>query len=223
LYLESARFTTPSDIQFPTATAAAIEEAHALGMRVVAWYPPGFGDVDRDVARSLAAIRWTTPRGHRFDAFAADIEYAQEVPDPGARSTAALEYSRRLRAGAGPAYPLAAIVIPPTSHEINPNRWPGFPWAELSTTYELFMPMNYWTGRTTDPAVVEQVTARNVTETARLTGKPVHIIGGLADRTDEPQAAAYVRAAQGAGSIGGGLYDYRITRPEVWDELRGLH
>lgn len=223
LYLETARFDDATPFRYPAVVAAALEEAHRLGMKVVAWYPPDFVDVDRDVSHSLAAVRYRSPGGHRFDAFAADIEYTQGVPDAPTRNARAVEYSKRLRAGSGAAYPLAAIVIPPTSHEINPSRWPSFPWSQIAPSYDVFMPMNYWTGRTTDPRDVRDLTSRNTTETRRLSERPVHVIGGVADRVDEAQARAYVEAALAAGSIGGGLYDYRTTDPSLYPVLRTLN
>ncbi|MGH2758808.1 MAG: hypothetical protein ACRDKJ_04500 [Actinomycetota bacterium] len=223
LYLETARFSSATDIQFPAALGAAVDEAKALGMRVVAWYPPAFDDLDRDVRRSLAAVNYTSPEGNRFDAFGADIEYTQEVPDHADRSRRAVEYSRRLREGAPAGYPMSAIVIPPTSLEYNPQRWPGFPWNELREHYEVFMVMNYWTARGKDAATANDLTQRNAVETKRLTGRPVHVIGGLGEYADEAQVSAYVRAARESGSLGGGLYDYATTRGEVWDELQALN
>jgi hypothetical protein len=222
LYLETSRYSAPTDIQFPRAVGPALDEAKAQGMRVVAWYPPAFDDVNRDVRRSLAAVNYRSPKGNRFDAFAADIEYTTGVPDHKERSKRAVVYSERLRAGAG-GMPLAAIVIAPTSLEINPGRWPDFPWTALRASYEIFMPMNYWTGRSADPKTAADLTKQNVEKTKQLSGRPVHIIGGLGDQTDEAQADAYVHAAKESGSLGGGLYDYRTTRTEVWDELRKLN
>lgn len=222
LYLETARFTSETDIEYPTAVGAALDEAKAKGMRVVAWYPPAFDDLERDVRRSLVAVNFVSPGGNRFDAFGADIEYPDGVADPAERSARAVEYSRQLRAGAG-TFPLAAIVLPPTSLEINPGRWPGYPWKEFGETYDVVMPMSYWTSRGKDPATADSITRRNAAESARLTGRPVHVIGGLGADADEAQVAAYVRAAKEAGSRGGGLYDYATTRGEVWDELRGLN
>lgn len=222
LYLESANYRSQTDIQFPTAFGAAIDEAKARGMRVVAWYPPAFDDLERDVRRSLLAINYVSPKGNRVDAFGGDIEYTEKMPDHAQRTSAAIEYSRRVREGA-PNAALAAIVIPPTSLEINPNRWPGFPYAEIAPFYDAFMPMNYWTTRGKDAATAGELTERNTAETRRLTGKPVHVIGGLAEYADESQVASYVTAARGAGSLGGSLYDHRTTRPEVWDELRAFN
>ena len=222
LYLESARYTSATDIQFPRAVGAALDEAKKLGMRVVAWYPPGFADLTKDVNRSIAAIRFRSPGGNRFDAFGADIEYTAALPDHNERNKRAIEYSNRLRSEASAGYPLAAIVIPPTALEVNPGRWPDFPWQALAPIYDVFMPMNYWTAREKTPQTASDLTAQNVNKTRELTGRPVHIIGGLGEYADEAQVSAYVRAAKDTGSIGGSLYDYRTTRAEVWDELRAL-
>jgi hypothetical protein len=222
LYLESARFGSATDIQYPTALGAALDEAKALGMRVVVWYPPAFKDPELDFRRSMAAINYVSPNGNRFDAFGADIEYTQGVPDHAARSQLAVAYSRRLRGTVGPAYPMSAIVIPPTSLEYNPKRWPGFPWTELKDLYDVFMPMNYWTARGKDPATAANLTQQNAEKVRALTGRPVHVIGGLGESADEAQVSAYVAAARESGSLGGGLYDFDTTRPEVWDELQVL-
>jgi hypothetical protein len=222
LYLETARFQSSTDIQYPKALGAALDEAKARGLKVVAWYPPTFDDMARDLRRSIKAVEFRSPKGNRFDAFGSDIEYTQGVPDHAERSRRAVEYSKKLRAHVGVAYPMSAIVIPPTSLEVNKTRWPEFPWQALSAYYDVFQPMNYWTAHGKDTATATDLTKRNVTETRRLTGKPVHIIGGLGADSDEQQVAAYVKAAKDAGSIGGGLYDYTTTRNEVWDELRKL-
>jgi hypothetical protein len=223
LYLESARYTSATDIQFPHAFGAAIDEAKAHGMRVVGWYPPGFVDVGMEVRRSLAAIRFVSPKGNRIDGFGADIEYTEAVRDHGVRSKRAVDYSNRLRAAVGASYPMGAIVIPPTSLEANAQRWPDFPWTSLAKSYQLFMPMNYWTAHGKDPQTASDLTKRNIEKTRSLTGKPVHIIGGLGESADVDQVAAYVKAAREGGSLGGGLYDYTTTRSDVWGELLKLN
>jgi len=219
LYLETSRYQSPTDIQFPHALGAALDEAKLHGMRVVSWYPPAFDDVNRDVRRSIAAVKFVSPKGHRFDAFASDIEYTQNVPDHTERSKRTVEYSERLRAGAG-GMRLAAITIAPTSLELNTKRWPDFPWKALSSLYDVFMPMNYWTAHGKSAATATDLTRRNVVLTNSLTGRPVHIIGGLGADADLAQVHAYVTAARAAGSLGGGLYDFTTTRSNVWGELR---
>jgi hypothetical protein len=223
LYLETSRWQSATDIQYAYAVGAALDEAKADGMRVVAWYPPGFDNVTRDVRRSIAAITFRSPKGNHFDAFGADIEYTQGVPDHEERNARAVEYSKKLRAGAGATYPLAAIVIPPSSLESRPDRWPNYPWSAFAPKYNLFMPMNYWTSTGQDARTAQDLTKYNIEKTRALTGKPIHVIGGLAEDVDVEQVAAYVRAADAAGAIGGGLYDFRTTTDELWDELRKLN
>jgi len=220
LYLETARSNSAGDIAFPASVTAALDDAKASGMRVVAWYPPDFANVGLDVRRSVAAMKFRTKRGNLFDAFASDIEYTQGVTDAALRSQRAIQYSRAVRAAAGKVYPLGAIVIPPTSLDVNRTRWPNFPWTALSQMYDVFMPMNYWTAHAANAATASDLTRRNVQETRALTGKPVHIIGGLAEESDISQVRAYVEAAQAAGSLGGSLYDFRTTKSNVWGELR---
>lgn len=220
LYLETARSTSPKDISYPDGLGIGLDEAKALGMRVIAWYPPALDDMNRDIRRSIIAANFRSPKGNHFDAFGADIEYTNGVPDDAERSKRAVEYSNAIRARLGKAYALAAIVIPPTSLEINKQRWPGFPWAALAPSYDVFMPMNYWTAHGKDAKTADDLTRRNVQETRALTGKPVHIIGGLGEDADVSQVRAYVNAARAAGSLGGGLYDFTTTKSNVWGELR---
>ncbi|HVE91744.1 MAG TPA: hypothetical protein VNE62_05540 [Actinomycetota bacterium] len=217
LYLETARFNSPSPFLFPRANAAALEESHRLGMKVVAWYPPDFVDLNRDVAYTLAAVNYVSPAGHRFDAVAPDIERL-DIKDHNERTARLLDYSRRVRAGSPAGYPLAAITIP-TSSPYYRAQWPSFPWAEIGRIYDVAMPMAYWTGRKADAPTAASLTAENLRDTARMTGLPVHVIGGVADQIDLAQATAYVDAALAGGSIGGSLYDYRTSREEIWAPL----
>jgi hypothetical protein len=217
LYLESSRFDKASDIENPHTVAAALHEAHGLGIRVIAWYPPSLVDVDHDVKRTVAAARYVSPDGDRFDGLAPDIERT-DVRDTSERNARLIDYSRRVREGAG-SLPLAAITIAPSSLAYNQARWPEFPWAQIAPIYDVFMPMNYWTYRKPDADGARSLTEENQRETARLTGRPVHVIGGEAAKADVSQVGAYVAAALATGSIGGSLYDWFTTRADAWPEL----
>src|SRR5437867_2628060 len=48
--------------------------AHAAGVKVVGWDFPYLDDPVADAVRAKAEIDYTTPTGHRIDAFSADIE-----------------------------------------------------------------------------------------------------------------------------------------------------
>jgi hypothetical protein len=220
LYLETARSNSTGDIAYPASLAAALDAAKARGLHVVAWYPPDFTNVALDVRRSLAAIHFRTARGNTFDAFASDIEYTQGVPDAAVRSARTVQYSQALRAAVGTSYALGGIVIPPTSLQINPQRWPNFPWHSVAPLYDVFMPMNYWTAHARTAATATDLTQRNDALTRALTGKPVHNIGGLGADADPTQVAAYVQAAMSSGSLGGGLYDFLTTGSNLWSVLR---
>ncbi len=220
LYLETARPNSATDIAYPSSLSAALDDAKARGLHVVAWYPPDFANVALDVRRSLAAIHFRTARGNMFDAFASDIEYTQGVPDATVRSARTIQYSQALRDAVGSSYALGGIVIPPTSLQINPQRWPNFPWRALAPLYDVFMPMNYWTAHARTAATATDLTRRNDELIRSFTGKPVHNIGGLGADADPSQVAAYVQAAMSSGSLGGGLYDFKTTASNLWSVLR---
>lgn len=50
----------------------------------------------------------------------------------------------------------------------------------------------------------------------------VHPIGGIGDRTTAVDVAGYRTAVNDTDSIGASLYDWRTTRPELWESLRAF-
>lgn len=220
LYVETARHGSRSDIAYPRALGAALDAAKAFGMRAVAWYPPDFSNVAFDLRRSFAAINFRSPEGNRFDAFGADVEQAG-IKNWSEINRRVAEYSRVLRQRAD--VPLAAIVYPPTQLQRRPGLWPGYPWQAFGRYYDIVMAMHYWTYRTSDPALVAQSTARNAELVRELTGRPAHVIGGLAGDATPAEIAAYTIAAIESGSIGGSLYDGRTTSAAEWVQLAALN
>jgi len=109
LYLETGNYRQKTDLVRPAALARFIDAAHAAGIRVVAWYLPSFASPARDLRRSLAAIRFRTAAGGRFDSFALDIE-ASVVTPASVRNTRLLRLSAQIRAAVGPRYSLGAII-----------------------------------------------------------------------------------------------------------------
>ena len=151
LYLETSNYSQAVDLLRPAALGRFVDAAHANGLRIVAWYLPSFANVARDLRRSLAAVRFRSPKGEAFDSFALDIE-AKVVPSAAKRSVRLLGLSRALRKAVGPDYPLGAIIPAPRGMELNPKYWPRFPYEGLAKTYDVFMPMGYFTYRDEDGA-----------------------------------------------------------------------
>jgi hypothetical protein len=222
LYLETSNYRAASDVVRPAGTARILEAAHALGLKVVAWYLPGFLNPARDTRRTLAAVRFRTPRGQRFDSFALDIE-APVVRSVPLRTARLLRLSSALRRAVGPSYALGAIIPAPRGMQILPRYWPGFPYRQLAATYDIFLPMAYFTYRARNPATTYDYTVRNVAIIRRATANakvPIHMIGGVAENATARQVRGFVRAARDCGVMGASVYDFLTTSVPHWAELR---
>ncbi|HYH48529.1 MAG TPA: peptidoglycan-binding domain-containing protein [Acidimicrobiia bacterium] len=115
--------------------------AHAAGIKVIGWDFVYLTDPIADAVRSKAEIDYTTPDGHKIDAFSADIESPQEGVNLTAEGAAL--YGAKLRELVGPSYPLIATVPRPS-----PKK--SFPFAEVTAAFDAIAPMVYWQNR--DPA-----------------------------------------------------------------------
>lgn len=224
LFLETSNFSRGQALVFPAQTGRFVDAAHALGVRIVAWYLPGFDQVGRDFRRSMAAIRFRSPSGNGFDSFALDIESPQ-VHSARARTTALLELSRRIRAAAGADYPLGAIVPSPLGMRANPDYWPGFPWADLDRLYDVFLPMTYFTWRVKGMAGAHDYTVGNIDlirESTADPAAPIHVIGGIANEASVPETTGFVRAVRERGIIGASYYTFLMISSEQWRLLRQI-
>jgi hypothetical protein len=188
--------------------------AHAAGLAVVGWDFPYLFDAEVDAQRAAAAIAYTTPTGHRMDAFSADIETRHEgvnISVPVADT-----YSRRLRELVGKDYPLVATVPRPRY-----NR--GFPFAEIARQFDALAPMVYWLAR--DPvAEVEQA----ITDLAGL-GKPIMPVGQAYDARSEggppgpppkEHLVRFIQAAQARGVTGFSFWVWHHATPDHWAAIR---
>jgi hypothetical protein len=221
LYLQTSNYTQKVDLVRPAALERFIDAAHANGLRVVAWYLPSLANVARDLRRSLAAVRFRSPKGNAFDSFALDIE-AEVVRSAKTRSTRLLGLSRALRQAVGPNYPLGAIVPSPRGMELRPAYWPGFPYEGLAKSYDVFMPMGYFTYRYKSAAAARAYTEANLEILRTETGNEalvVHAVGGLAGPATLAQVRAFSTAAADGGAIGASLYDYATTSAAEWRVL----
>jgi hypothetical protein len=221
LYMETASWKVGRsvDVVDPVEIAGLIDAAHANGMRVVAWYLPGLVDRALDMRRIRAALGFTTPDGQRFDSFALDIE-ATLVRSIRRRNLSLLRLSRELRRTAGEDYALGAIVPDRQSTSYGNVLWPGFPYAALAATYDVFLPMAYSSvGRAASASGVYDYTAQNIAYVQDVTHRPVHVIGGIADDMTADAEQAVVRAASDVGAYGVSLYKYTRYGPGSWTAL----
>jgi hypothetical protein len=222
LYLETASWRVPKalDMKDEQAVELFLDEAHALGLKVVAWYLPGLDDLRTDLRRSRAVLDYRTASGGQgFDGFAIDIE-SQRVRPVSARNAALMRYSRALRRMAGPAYALGAITPDLRSTTAPPGLWPGFPYRATSRIYDVFLPMAYSSVRGHGSAYVYGYSRANVATVRALTGRPVHLIGGLSDALGPGEHSAVVRGARAGGAIGASFYDFAIGQDDAWRALR---
>jgi hypothetical protein len=230
VYLQTSRFSV--DVDMASQAAKWVDAAHLRGMAVVGWYLPGYGDMSRDLRRTLAIADLVTPAGGRFDAVGVDIEAhtgigtSNEVSRPTMNSRA-VEHLRQVRARTNA--PLTAITPQPTATDGAGETWEGFPWTGVGETSDLVLPMSYWP-RTCRDACVYDYTLTNARYAATWTGLPVHIAGRGYPAPDGTQVSdsdirAFVDGALAAGVRGGSIYDYASTRTRTtwWSPLSRLN
>ena len=222
LYLQTGNYEQRVDLVRPGALGRFVDAAHARGMRVVAWYLPSFLSPAQETRRALAAIRFRSAKGERFDSFALDIE-ASLVRSVSLRTARLLELSARLRSAVGPRYRLGAIIPSPVGIRRHPAYWPRFPYRQLSRLYDVFLPMAYSTDRH-----LRGIRATRAYDTADIaiirsrTGNPqvpIHLIGGIANRMGPEEAVGFMRAVADCAPIGYGLYDFPLTSRTSWRAL----
>lgn len=224
LYIETSNFRRTRPFVFKSGLVTFVNTAHAYGMKVVAWYLPGFVNNDTDFQRMSRAIAFTTDRGESFDSLAIDIE-SPENPDPDSRTANLIDLSSRLRAFAGDDYPLGAIVPSPRGMLKHADYWPGFPWAELHATYDVFLPMTYFTWRVSGLDGAHSYTVDNIEIIREQTGDasaPIHVIGGISNEATTRETRGFVRAIRERGAIGASYYGFPGTTSVQWSELSAV-
>jgi hypothetical protein len=222
LYLQTGNYQQSVDVVRRQAVGRFLDAAHADGMQVVAWYLPSFADPAQDARRALAAIRFRSSSGERFDAFALDIE-SSLVGRVRLRNQRLVSLSSRLRAAAGPGYALGAIVPSAVGMRRYPAYWPGFPYRALARYYDVFLPMAYFTNagiRGSGPT--RAYLAADVAAIRTATGNPhvpIHLIGGIADAIGPRETAGFMRAVADCAPVGYSLYEFPITSRVSWPVL----
>jgi hypothetical protein len=224
VYLQTSNFNRGRPFVHPEGVIRFLDAAATEGLRVVAWYLPGFRDLRTDLRRTLAAIRFTTPSGNRFDSFALDIE-SPEVRRQGVRTRRLLALSERLRRLVGGEYALGAIVPSPRGVRTNPWYWPSFPYRRLAGLYDVFLPMTYFTWRGQGREDAAWYTAKNVLilrqETSGL-NVPIHVIGGIASDASAQETRGFVEVVRSRDVIGASYYTFPLIREDQWASLRSI-
>ncbi len=225
IYLQSSNYHRNRPFVHPEGVAAIVDAAHRQRLEVVAWYLPGFRDPALDLHRAVRTIRFETRSGNGFDSFALDIESA-EVRRPSLRTARLLRVSAAIRRAAGREYPLGAIVVSPDRLvRTDPYFWPGFPWRELAETYDVFLPMTYYTYRVEGPRATARYTARSVQVIRRQTPGlrvPIHVVGGISFDATGPETQGFVDTVLERDVIGASYYTFPGITVDQWKALSEL-
>ncbi len=218
LYIQASRWNSETDVLEPERLQAIIDRAHAHGIAVVAWYLPTLVDPETDLRRMLALAALDV------DGLGVDIE-ARDVEDVEERNRRLVALSAALDEAMGDRVLAAIPMEPVVMEDVNPNFWPGYPWAELAPHYDVWLPMSYWTNRRGGWRDAHTYTATNMARIRERIGDPdalIHTIGGIGDETTVGDLQGMVAAAVEQRAIGGSIYDYRTTQPDHWDVLRAF-
>lgn len=219
LYLETANYRITTKIHRPADLSRLIEAAHARQIKVVAWYLPSFDNLRKDFRRSMAAIRFKTANSQTFDSFALDIE-ATVVRDISLRNERAKRLVRRIRNAVGNRYKMGAIVP-----EANALYWPNFPYRAIARQFNVFLPMAYFTYRTSGYNGVYEWVSKNIRVIRAETSNadiPIHVIGGVSQDATAREARAFVQATNDRRVMGASMYDFLTTTPRQWKILRSV-
>lgn len=217
LFLQTARWDdkTPDGLIDDRLVWSFVQRAHHHGIRVVAWYLPHLGDVERDLDR-LRRVRDWGYLGERFDGIGVDIEYTEGEPDVALRNANLIDLSKRFRAET-PQMPIGAIVIPAVQLEVvNERYWPDFPYREIAPCYDIWQPMAYWSFRN-EPYDDGYLYVKESVDRLRANlGDPAALvapIGGVADDMLDEHMVEFGQALADVGALGGGMYDWNTLPP----------
>lgn len=222
-YVETANDRSTVDVVNPKQLGVFVDELQKRGVRVVAWYLPGFVQPAVDLRRTRAMLSFRTPKGSSFDGVSLDIE-SLRLKSAGLRTKRLLALSRILRTEAGDT-PIAAITYPSRGFERHPTWWPGFPFEELTTLVDAWIPMTYTGGGFRGYDATYGYVARSLRLLRAAVGPdvPIHAAGGVANRMTAEELKAFVDAVTDEGTVTGwSLYDFQTTGPKAWAALEPL-
>jgi hypothetical protein len=223
VYVETANDRSATDVVNPAKLGLFVDALKARGIKVVAWYLPGFVQPQLDVRRTRAMLAFRTPTGASFDGVALDIE-SLRLKSAGLRTTRLVALSKLLRVEAGDT-PIAAITYPSRGFERHPTWWPGFPWEQVTALVDAWIPMTYTGGGFKGYDATYGYVARSLRLLRASVGPdiPVHAAGGVANRMTAEELKAFVDAVTDDGTITGwSLYAFQTTGPKGWASLAAL-
>ena len=200
-----------------------VDKAKAHKIKVVGWYLPRFVNPSRDWAHVDAMLKFRTRNGNRFDSVGIDIE-SRENGDLKQRNDRLVALSTKLRQAAGQMSTSAIVVPPVVTDKINPGFWPDFPWAKLKPSYDVWVPMSYYTNRKNQPEWRDayKYSSENVKLLRGHVGSTakVHLAGGVGTTSTAKDYDGLVRAARDTKCLGASSYDYAVTAGSAWATLR---
>jgi hypothetical protein len=204
---------------------ALLAAAHEHDVAVVPWFLPAFTSPADDLAtmKQILALRVGS---QRVDGLGLDLE-SSAVPDIALRNQRTVAFARKVRALAGASMPISAIVYPAVQLEVlNTGLWPDFPYRGVDRYVNVWMPMSYYTYRSTDSGLRSpyRYTVDSVDRLRERLGDehaPVHLIGGLAEDSTPDDYLDMTRAARATDALGWSVYDYATTGSWAWPYLRG--
>ena len=214
LYLQTSNDRQRTAIRRPAGVGRFLDAAHAAGIRVVGWYLPSFTDNRRDLSRILAGAAFRSANGQSFDSFALDVESTKirSIPQ---RTRRALQLVAAVRRALPKPYVLGAITIDP----VGARYWPRYPFRRLASQVDVFLPMAYFTARTSGARNVAAYSRANMRRVRSLAGDasfPVHPIGGDMRDATVAELRAFLRAAASTNALGVSVWEYGRTSPTQW-------
>jgi hypothetical protein len=221
VFLETGNSKSKTAIFKPQAQEAFIKAAHAKGMKVVAWYLPDMIDTSSDLDRISQAIKFKTSDGQSFDSFALDIE-STAIGDETSRNKTLEVLSSQIRRLVGRSYPLGAIIPSPVGISKQADFWNAFPYTSLAKTYDVFVPMGYYTyhGKGAAAATADALgNVRIIRSQPGCANIPIHLIGGIAEKSTAAEVKAFANATVSSGCIGASLYGWAGTTAADWKAL----
>jgi len=223
VWIETANDRSARDVIEPSGLGRLVDALHTRDLEVVAWYLPGHDNQVRDLRRVRAMLSFRTQTGGAFDGVALDIESLREKNVP-RRTARMLDLLTRLRAEAG-STPVAAITYPPRAFERHLSWWPAFPWNQIATKVDAFVPMLYTGGGFPGYDATYGYVARSLKLLRSAVGRPivVHAAGGVANRMNAEELKAFSDAVLDDGKIvGWSLYDLQTMTPAAWTAMARL-